>query len=801
MESMPSRTSPSESFMGDSPMNSQQSFDLVKVLWRWKWLPILGAIIGSGVGYMYFTKLPQQYQSAALIQVVSPVPVMTRNELAYDGSKVGSWSSSSDESRAIRSRTVLGLAVKAGNLEKHFPGLTAEDIVWKLAGGGGVDVQPADKSASATQQLIISYTCTNPEVSRYVVDAVVEGYETFLAQEYETVDTEVLNYFATQKKELDKRYDEAQAKLEQLKKDFPNVLWKVDEPNDPYSTNYERRFMEAERLKEQATALRNSITTVEDARKKGRNPEDLLMFLHDGSDTFWKQMLGDSGGIKETELESERLKRTQLLELKALESQLQKTQGPNHPSLLQVQAKIEVVNSLIKTAEEYEAKNKEKEQTQRAALAKQEISRGPDYLLQVTVNSLMEKYRSIVKMEEEIRKLAEEDLKKSHEFQTVVGEYHFIAERLASAKEMSKGITGKLDTLELAPKNMNQRELRELNPASPGYAYGPFPSKYLLGGAAVGVLIMSCLAVLMDLADRSYRSPEEIVSDLGIPVLGHIPAMDPKKLKKSMENIDPTVVTLHHGRGRVAESYRSIRTALFFSNRGADLKVVQITSPVPGDGKSTLSANLAVALAQSGRKVLLIDADFRRPRIEKIFGLDKEVGMVQLVAGKAEMDEALCKSPVANLTILPGGKRPSNPAELLSSARFAQLIELLREKFDLIIIDTPPVLAVSDPSVVASCVDGVVVTMRLRRNIKPLATRTLNTLEAVDAPLIGIVVNGVSAEAAYGGYGYNYGYNDYRYSYRYSENNYSYGKYREYSAGYVDDDHSNTEPDNANSAT
>ena len=138
---------------------------------------------------------------------------------------------------------------------------------------------------------------------------------------------------------------------------------------------------------------------------------------------------------------------------------------------------------------------------------------------------------------------------------------------------------------------------------------------------------------------------------------------------------------------------------------------------------------------------------------------------------------------------------------MLSSARFAQLIELLREKFDLIIIDTPPVLAVSDPSVVASCVDGVVVTMRLRRNIKPLATRTLNTLEAVDAPLIGIVVNGVSAEAAYGGYGYNYGYNDYRYSYRYSENNYSYGKYREYSAGYVDDDHSNTEPDNANSAT
>jgi Mrp family chromosome partitioning ATPase len=113
------------------------------------------------------------------------------------------------------------------------------------------------------------------------------------------------------------------------------------------------------------------------------------------------------------------------------------------------------------------------------------------------------------------------------------------------------------------------------------------------------------------------------------------------------------------------------------------------------------------------------------------------------------------------------------------------------------------VLAVSDPAVVSSVVDGVVVTMRLRRNIKPLAARTLSTLEAVDAPIIGVVINGVSAEAAYGGYGYNYSYNDYRYSYRYSENNYSYGKYREYSAGYVEDDseQTNAGSDNANSAT
>ncbi len=803
MDSMPNKSVSPESLM-DANVNSQSSFDLVRVLWRWKWLPILGAIIGAGVGYMYFTKLPQQYRSEALIQVVSPIPVITRSEL-FDGSKVGNWGSSSDESRAIKSRTVLGLAVKAGNLEKQqqFLGMTAEQIVYKLSGAGGVDVQPADKSANATQQLIIGYTCNNADLAQAVVNAVVEGYQTFLAQEYETVDTEVLNYFTNQQKTLDERYGVLQSKLEDLKRDFPNVLWKVDEPIDPYSSSYVSRLGEADSLKNQAVRLKAELLQVQDARKKGRNPEDLLMMLHSGPDVL-RQMLGENNVTTEKELESERLKRAELLPLTTQEQQLQRTEGPNHPTVKQLQARISVVKELIKAAEESEAKTKERELALKAETAQAQQARGAEYILQVTMNSLAERYQSIVKHEEELRKLAAEDLKKSQEFQQVIQHYQLIAEQMGSVKEMLKGFTAKLDTVPLASKNMNQRSLKELNPASPGYGYGPFSSKYLLGGAAIGVLIMSCLAVLMDLADRSYRSPEEIVNDLGLPVLGHIPAMDPKKLKRSIENIDSTVVTLHHGRGRVAESFRAVRTALFFSNRGADLKVVQVTSPVPGDGKSTLSANLAVALAQSGRRVLLIDADFRRPRIEKIFGLERDVGMVQVVAGKAELEDALYKSPVPNLTILPGGKKPSNPAELLSSARFAHLVDVLREKFDLIIIDTPPVLAVSDPSVVASVVDGVVVTMRLRRNIKPLATRTLNTLEAVDAPLLGIVVNGVSAEAAYGGYGYNYGYNDYRYSYRYSENNYAYGKYREYSAGYVEEDvqeQQSNESDNANSST
>ena len=356
--------------------------------------------------------------------------------------------------------------------------------------------------------------------------------------------------------------------------------------------------------------------------------------------------------------------------------------------------------------------------------------------------ALVEQMASIELQLKGLSVLAQKNLEKSKEHQTVLSANSYLNSELQSIKQMLDQTTEKFNAIELLPK-VGQRTLKELNLPSIGYFYGPKLTPYLLGGAAIGFLVLSGLAVLMDLADRSYRNPDEIASDLNMPVLGHIPVMEITKVKKVYEAADSSLTTLHHSRGRASEAYRAVRTGLFFSNRGSELKVIQITSPVPGDGKSTLSSNLAVTMAQSGRRVLLIDADFRRPRIAKIFGIDAEIGMAAVVAEKAELDDAIYASPVANLSIMPGGKRPSNPAELLSSPRFKELMEVLRGKFDIIIVDTPPLLAVSDPGAVAAIVDGVVLTMRLRRNVKPLAARATKILESVDARLLGVVVNGV----------------------------------------------------------
>ncbi len=360
--------------------------------------------------------------------------------------------------------------------------------------------------------------------------------------------------------------------------------------------------------------------------------------------------------------------------------------------------------------------------------------------------------------------MAKKEEEQSKALSMAVQDVEYLNRELEQVKNLQEAYLEKIKQLELGP-SASQRSLKELNLPEIGFLYGPKLPPYLLGGAAIGFLILAGLAVLLDLADKSFRSPEEIAASIGAPVLGHIPAMELDKLVKNpTAKVDNSLCTIHHSRGRVSEAYRSVRTGLFFSNRSGDLKVIQVTSPVPGDGKSTLASNLAVTMAQSGRSVLLIDADFRRPRIAKLFNIDSDKGMATAVAGVCELDEALHSSPIPGLSIMPGGRRPSNPAELLSSQRFADLLGALREKFDIIIVDTPPLLAVSDPCAIAAVVDGVVLTTRLRRNVKPLVTRASHILDSVDAQLLGIVVNGVSQEA---GYGYNYGYRDYRYAYQY----------------------------------
>jgi capsular exopolysaccharide synthesis family protein len=222
----------------------------------------------------------------------------------------------------------------------------------------------------------------------------------------------------------------------------------------------------------------------------------------------------------------------------------------------------------------------------------------------------------------------------------------------------------------------------------------------------------------------------------------------------------------------VAEAYRTIRTAVFFGAPKGEAKTILVTSPAPGDGKSTLVSNLAIAMAQAGQKTLVIDGDFRRPAQHKIFEIDQNKGLSSVLAGRHTLDEAVQSGPVKGLDILTCGPEVPNPSELLNSDVFAETLKNLSERYDRVIIDSPPVTPVADSQVLGALCNVTLLVLRAEKSTRRLSQQARDVLLSVGAHILGVVVNDVSPKrgrygyysgySRYGGYGYgSYGYYSY----------------------------------------
>jgi non-specific protein-tyrosine kinase len=206
-----------------------------------------------------------------------------------------------------------------------------------------------------------------------------------------------------------------------------------------------------------------------------------------------------------------------------------------------------------------------------------------------------------------------------------------------------------------------------------------------------------------------------------------------------------------------SEAYRSLRTAIGFIGLDKPLRVIQVTSPSAAEGKTTTIANLAVALANVGKKVVVVDCDLRRPRIHTFFGIPNEVGFTSVLLGEVPLANAAQAVGRRHLMLLASGQLPPNPSELLSSTRTAQVLATLQAEADVVLVDSPPVLPVTDSAVLSAHVDATLLVIRAGVTTRRQLTRAVEVLEQVAAPLVGTVLNGVTADEGYG-YTYNYGY-------------------------------------------
>lgn len=218
-----------------------------------------------------------------------------------------------------------------------------------------------------------------------------------------------------------------------------------------------------------------------------------------------------------------------------------------------------------------------------------------------------------------------------------------------------------------------------------------------------------------------------------------------------MEKVD--LITVRTPNSASAEAFRTLRTNIQYSSIDKKVQVVCITSAGPGEGKSTVGSNLAVVMAESGKRTLLIDCDLRKPTIHKAFDLSNSAGLSDLLAGKTVFEKAVHESGIENLQVLTSGTRTPNPSEILSSSKMKKFITALRTIYDFIIIDTPPVLLVTDAQLLAECSDGYLLVLASGQVDKEAAAKAQSLLEKVDAKILGAVLN--KFDSAKGGY---YGY-------------------------------------------
>jgi capsular exopolysaccharide synthesis family protein len=206
------------------------------------------------------------------------------------------------------------------------------------------------------------------------------------------------------------------------------------------------------------------------------------------------------------------------------------------------------------------------------------------------------------------------------------------------------------------------------------------------------------------------------------------------------------------------EAFRVLRTNMQFVDVDKDSKVFVVSSSVPGEGKTTTACNLAITLAQAGQKVLMVDGDLRRPQVAGVFEVEPTVGLTTVLIGTIELEDAVQESPVDNLRVLASGAIPPNPSELLQSRTMTEIVERARKEYDVIVIDAPPLLPVTDAALLASQADGALIVVRHSKTTRDQLRHSMERLAAVDARALGLVFNMVPVRRGGTSHGYGYGY-------------------------------------------
>jgi len=388
------------------------------------------------------------------------------------------------------------------------------------------------------------------------------------------------------------------------------------------------------------------------------------------------------------------------------------------------------------------------------------------------VSKLRGQYSAALQRENMLHEALEKQKQEANKLNESAIEYTLLKRDVDTNRQLYEGLLQKLKEAGVSAglKSNNFRIVDSARP--PTGPIEPNIPRNLLFAAVLGLASGLGLAFLLEGLDNTVRTTEQAQIISGIASLGMIPlgskstreGPNTKRLVIASSKEAVELVTQVRPQSQMAESYRALRTSLLLSSLGAPPKIIMVTSALPQEGKTTTSINTAVVLAQKGVRVLLIDADLRRPSIHKTLGMGPRSGLSNILTGSSTIEQAITRSSILpNLFVLPSGTPPPNPAELLASSNMRDALNKMREQYDHIVIDTPPSLSVTDAVVLSPRADAVMLVIRSGQTTKQALRRSRDVLTQVNARLIGVLLNAVDLSSP-----------DYYYYYEYQ------GKYARY---------------------
>ena len=410
-------------------------------------------------------------------------------------------------------------------------------------------------------------------------------------------------------------------------------------------------------------------------------------------------------------------------------SELSKKYGEKHPQMV-------AIDSELKTLQKRKA---------------MEVAR--------VINSLRNEYRVAQARENSLKAGLETQKKESLDLNQKAIEYGVLQREAESAKQMYELLIKRFKETSLA-EEMKTGNIRIIDRAEvPRRPVKPRKGLNILLAVLVGLVAGTGLAFFFEYLDNTIKLPDDIRRHLRVPYLGPVPAFatDGDSRGQGMEK--PELVTLRSPKSTASEAYRGIRTSILFSSAETQPQVILVSSAGPQEGKTVTCSNLAVTMAQSGNRVLLLDCDMRRPALHRVFGISREKGVSNLLVGSSELKDVLIPTSIPNLDAIPSGPVPPNPSELLGSGRMQRLLAALRKNYTHIMIDSPPATAVTDAVILAKLADAILLVVRAGDTPREIVKNGLTQFQSVNANVLGVILNGVDM----GSDGYYY----YQYYYYY----------------------------------